>query len=38
MDVFVSDLHITDTGSGGAVSDEQLVKFASLLEQKTKVL
>lgn len=31
MHVFVSDLHMTDTGRGGAVSDEQLCEFAASL-------
>jgi UDP-2,3-diacylglucosamine pyrophosphatase LpxH len=35
MHVFVSDLHMTDTGSGGAVSDEQLAEFARHLAQMT---
>ena len=36
MHFFVSDLHMTDTGVGGAVTDEQLVKFAALVEQGIK--
>lgn len=31
MHVFVSDLHMTDTGRGGAVSDERLCEFAASL-------
>src|SRR6266849_6659113 len=42
MHVFVSDLHMTDTGRGGAVSDEQLSEFAASLgdlaeRQKQKI-
>src|SRR5256885_1046450 len=33
MHVFISDVHMTDTGSGGAVSDAQLTEFAARLEQ-----
>lgn len=33
MQVFISDLHMTDTGAGGAVSDAQLAAFADRLQQ-----
>lgn len=33
MHFFLSDLHMTDTGAGGAVTDEQLTEFSSGLDR-----